>query len=211
MTCREFENYFLELSHEAFATLSAHMITCAACRERFEEQGRLSNLAKSLKEGGLKEKSRSPDLWRRIENALVREKAVSIRARTATAPRRYRKAILVLAAAAAIFLMVVPPLLWLKNSRPESLIMNQAQTVSLHDRQARIEKELERVEPLFRMKIAADERSGGIVSRKIDRLDSNIETCRKRCAQNRMNHGVRKALLGTCMMKLTLIKEFLAP
>lgn len=198
MTCKEFESCCLSGDAETLASLRAHMESCSECRTRFEEHEMLSALA-----AGSRELVRSPTLWPRIEEALSSERKASLSSRP-------RMAILALAAAAAVLLIALPPMFWLNNGKPVSLILDDAEASVIHGEQQRLEQELERLEPVFRRRIEQDGRSRNVLNVKMERLDSNIETCRRRYSRNRLNRGVRTALLGALLMKLNIIEEYVS-
>lgn len=198
MTCNEFESYCLRGDEETLATLRAHMDSCSECKSRLEEHEMLSVLA-----AGSRERVRSPSLWPRIEEALSSERKASLSSRP-------RMAVLALAAAAAVLLIALPPMFWLNHGRPVSLILDDAESSVINGEQERLEQELERLEPVFRQRIEQDGRSRNVLNVKMERLDSNIETCRRRYSRNRLNRGVMAALLGALLMKLNLIEEYVS-
>ena len=70
MTCNDRERIFEDGTAAEWAALEAHAAGCPACAEEVRAWKRLSVAAKELQDY-----SRSPELWTRIERALIEENA----------------------------------------------------------------------------------------------------------------------------------------
>lgn len=160
---------------------------------------------------GLRQSVEAPGLWERIETTLRREKeSRALEERMTPVRKTWRLPVLAAAVAAVFFLVLLPPAVFLKADRPLSPILGKEEVASLTDELEGVEREIERIEPLFRRKAASSGGDAATVRGQIEFIDSNIETCRSLAGGNGLNRGINRSLLDCTTKRLEIMRRYLS-
>jgi|GEM_PF-3133937 len=207
MNCAEAEQYLGERDRRAAEgavdriRLADHLRVCGGCRERWRELRTLERLAR-----GLYGEVTAHGLWQRIEERLLAERTSDPTRVTRPGPRRW----ISLSAAAAI-LALCSATFFLSDS-PASVpspVMGEGEYYMLATEQASLERDLAKLEPIFRGAIETDNGASSLVAGQVEYLDATIEHCRELCRGNVKNRGLRRSLLYCTQRKRELIAGYL--
>jgi hypothetical protein len=174
-----------------------------------EQQDGFEDRELSAMAARLKQPERAPGLWEWIEADLRRMQGSTPLELHRMRRRSLHRRVGILAAA-VLLLCFVPILLRSGRSQAPSLILGSEEVARAETEQAKLERELARLEPVFREELAARGAETAALSGQLAYLDANIETCRRAWQGNRLNRRVQGSLLFGYRKKLDLLHGFLS-
>jgi len=158
---------------------------------------------------GLRQPDDSPELWGRIESGLLEKQS---RTPLEWHGQRRRKVLRTLSSLAAATLVITTLLFVLqqRDGRRPSQLTAEDEVALVEIETASVERELARLEPLFRQEMISRGQEDSPLTGHLEILDEGIETSRKAWRSNRLNRGVQQALLHGYRTKLGLLREFIS-
>ncbi|HKW62272.1 MAG TPA: hypothetical protein VJN89_06975 [Candidatus Acidoferrum sp.] len=217
VTCKDRERIFEDGAAAEWAALEAHAASCAACAEEVRAWKSLSVAAKELQDY-----SASPELWTRIERALIEEDA-----RSARRPERKRwfsflpafSAGWQTALAGALVLILTVSVSWMvfrgptptvKVERPDSSLLKSAALKEVESTEKAYEKAIDKL--AAEAKPQLEDPSTPLMANyheKLLVLDSAIDDLRVQAGLNPSNAQLRHQLLAMYQEKQETLEEVL--
>lgn len=204
MKCDRFDKY--ELGKINSREFESHLDGCPVCQKRMEADGRLIDLARSIKRP-----ISAPYLWTRIEASLRKEQE-----KTAAAPVPFMRLIKrlprVAVPSAALILagLILVIAFWMLPRSSGSSLLGQRALDRVEKREAQYLEAIADLKNVALPKMASLDLELMLLYRdKLETIDEQIERCREAISENPANAHIRRYLLLALQDKKEMLKEIL--
>ena len=199
MECRRFESYALgKMKRSEFLK---HVRSCPSCLHRFQEDERLTALAR-----GLGRESVPPDLWDKIETAILAEYEESRRNPVRTFWHHTHP---VLRWAAVLILVFgLGRLLWQERSLNQNGLIPDSILTRVEKRERAYLRAIEQLEKRLPDRMAAMDMELSLLYRdRLETIDAQIRACQAALDDNPANGHIRRYMLAALQDKKQTLRE----